>query len=188
MKKQKRKTRTPLSPLSPHGGIIGLEGRQMLNEFRIKRVWECMLAAEARSLYFGDLAVRYTRKRQWITGLSFFSSSGAAATIIAKSPPWVPLVLAVLSAGATAYAMAVNLDRRIATMAKLHSAWAQIATEYDHLWNHAGDMEAEDQLEKIMESEKEPSELATMEAPNNQRLLGKWQGRVFSLYHLADQE
>jgi hypothetical protein len=160
----------------------------MLNEFQVGRVWEGMLTAEARSLYFGDLASRYTRQRQWITGLSFFFSSGAAATIIAKSPLWVPVVLAVLSAGATAYAMAVNLDRRIATMAKLHSAWSQIATTYDHLWNHASDVDAEGQLEKIMESEKEPSELATMEAPNDQKLLGKWQGRVFSLYHLADQE
>ena len=90
-------------------------------------------------------------------------------------------------AGATAYAMAVNLDRRIATMAKLHSAWNQIATEYDRLWNRVDDEDAQNQLEKILEREKEPSELATTEAPNDQDHLGKWQDRVFSLYHLTNQ-
>lgn len=159
----------------------------MLNEFQTTRVWENMLAAEARSLYFGDLATRYTRRKQWITGASFFLSSGAAATIVAKSPQWVPLVLALVSAIATAYAMAVNLDRRIATMAQLHSAWNQIANEYDRLWNHVNDEDAEAQLEKIMEKEKEPSELATTDAPNDQKLLGQWQDRVFSLYHLTSQ-
>jgi hypothetical protein len=159
----------------------------VLNEFQTVRVWENMLSAEARSLYFGDLASRYTRHKQWITGASFFLSSGAAATIIAKAPQWVPLVLALLAAMATAYAMAVNLDRRIAIMAQLHSAWSQIAIEYDRLWNHASDEDAESQLEKIMEREKEPSELATTDAPNDQILLGKWQDRVFSLYHLTSQ-
>jgi hypothetical protein len=159
----------------------------VLNEFQITRVWESMLAAEARSLYFGDLAVRYTHHKQWITGLSFFLSSGAAATIIAQAPQWIPLLLALAVAGATAYSMAVSLDRRTATMAKLHSAWSQIATEYDRLWNHASDEDAESQLEKIMEREKEPSELATTDAPNDQKLLEKWQDRVFSLYHLSGQ-
>jgi hypothetical protein len=57
----------------------------MLSEFQINRVWENMLAAETRSLYFGDLASRYTRKKQWITGLSFFLSFGAAASFIGKA-------------------------------------------------------------------------------------------------------
>lgn len=156
----------------------------MLNEFQQTKAWEGLLNAEVRSLYFGDLASRYTRQKQWITGVSFFFSSGAAATIIGKAPEWVPLVLALTVAGATAYAMAVNLDRRISTMARLHSAWSKIATDYSHLWNHWSDQDAEDQLDKIVNCEAEPSEVATTEAPNNQKLLGKWQDRVFSMYHL----
>ncbi len=156
----------------------------MLNQFQQKNVWEGMLNAETRSLYFGDLASRYTRQKQWITGASFFFSSGAAATIIGKADTSVPVVLSILSALATAYSIAVNLDRKIATMAKLHSAWSQIATDYAHLWNHMGDQDAEIQLDKIVVSERAPSELATTEAPNNQKLLGKWQERVFSMYHL----
>jgi hypothetical protein len=42
-------------------------------------------------------------------------------------------------------------------------------------------------LNKILQSEKEPSEAATTDAPNDQELLGQWQDRVFSLYHLTGQ-
>jgi hypothetical protein len=168
--------------------IIGAGGRiSVLTEFQINRVWENMLAAETRSLYFGDLACRFTRYKQWITGLSFFLSSGAAASLIAKAPEWVPLILALIVAGATAYSMAVSLDRKVGTMVKLHSSWNRIAKEYERLWNHAYAEDAEKQLDIIIQSEKEPSELAATDAPNDQKLLGKWQDRVFAMYHLTDQ-
>src|ERR1700691_1599030 len=158
----------------------------MLNDFQIRRVWEDMLAAETRSLYFGDLASRYARTKQWITGLSFFLSSGAAATVVGKSPEWVPVVLAIAVAVMNAYALAVNLDGKIAMMVKLHGLWHQIGAEYNRLWNHVYDDNAEEQLEKITDSDKEASELATTNAPNDEKLLSKWQDRVFALYHLSD--
>jgi uncharacterized membrane protein len=159
----------------------------VLNEFQTTRVWENMLAAETRSLYFGDLAFRYTRVKQWITGLSFFLSSGAAATLIGKAPGWVPIVLSLVVAVITAYSMAVGLDRKVSTMAKLHSSWNRIAQEYSRLWNHTSDDDAEEQMEKIVRLAVEPSELATTDAPNDQKLLGQWQDRVFSFYHLTGQ-
>lgn len=159
----------------------------MLNDFQIKQVWENMLAAEAISLYFGDLASRYTKRKQWVTGASFFLSSGAAATVIAKAPEWVPVLLALIVAIVTAYSMAVNLDGKILTMAKLHTTWSGIANEYTRLWNHTFDVDAEERLNKIIESEKEPSELATTDAPNDQNLLGKWQDRVFLRYGLTNR-
>jgi hypothetical protein len=159
----------------------------VLNEFQVGEVWQNMLAAETRSLYFADLAARYSRRKQWITGLSFFLSSSAAATVIAKSPTWVPALLAVTVAAATAYSMSVNLDGKVGTMAKLHSAWSRIATDYDRLWNHSYAEDAGDELDRIMQSEKEPSELAATDAPNDEKLLAKWQDRVFRLYHLTNQ-
>lgn len=157
----------------------------MLNQTQIKQVWENMLAAEARSFYFGDLAARYTTIKQWITGVSFFLSSGAAATIIAKGPSLVPLLLSLIAAAATAYSMAARLDSKIITMAKLHSTWNRITTEYEHLWNHTYTEDAEDQLDRIIQLEEGPSELATTEAPNDQKRLGKWQDRVFALRGLT---
>jgi hypothetical protein len=159
----------------------------MLNEFQRNKVWENMLAAETRSLYFGDLASRYTRRKQIITGISFFLASGAAATLVAKSPMWVPLALSIVVALATAYAMAVNLDGKIWTMAKLHSAWTSIVHEYARLWSHTEDPDAKERLDKIVEREREPSQLAAAEAPNDQKLLGTWQDRVIALYRLTGQ-
>jgi uncharacterized membrane protein YecN with MAPEG domain len=157
----------------------------MLNEHQITQVWEGMIGAETRSLYFADLAARYTRQKQIITGVSFFLSSGAAAAIIGKAPSYVPVVLAFVVALCSAYSMAVNLDTRILTLAKLHAAWWQIATRYTRLWNHTGDEDADEQLGAIIDLEQEPSTLAATSAPNNETLLGKWQDRVFAMYHLS---
>jgi len=154
----------------------------MLNEFQTTRVWENMLAAETRALYFADLASRYTREKQWITGVSFFLASGAAASLIGKLPQWVPLVASAAVAVLSAYSMAVGLDRKISTMAKLHSSWNLISLEYQRLWNHPDSDDAEAQLDAVFQREKEPSELGATEAPNNQKLLGKWQEYVFDRY------
>ncbi len=159
----------------------------MLNEHQITVVWENMLAAESRALYFADLASRDTRCKQFITGASFFLSSGAAAAVVSKAPAWIPIMLALFSAVANAYSMAVGLDRRIATMVKLHAVWNRIAKDYDRLWNHTYDDDAEAQFLAITQREIEPSELAATDAPNDQKLLGKWQEYVFSMYHLTNQ-
>ena len=72
-------------------------------------------------------------------------------------------------------------------MAKLYAAWSRISTDYERLWNHAYDEYAETQFDAVNQREIEPSELAATDAPNDQTLLGKWQERVFSMYHLTDQ-
>jgi hypothetical protein len=156
----------------------------MLNEYQTNRVWDNMLAAETRALYFGDLASRYTLQKQWITGMSFLLSSGAVAAIIAKAPPSVPAMLTLVVAAATAYSMATNMDGRMRTMAKLHSAWNQIAALYDHLSNHTDESDAEKQLANILEREREPSELAVLSAPNDEERLKKWERRVFAMHHV----
>ena len=171
-----------------HNGVGGpVIGRCiMLNDFQKQKAWDYMLQAETRALYFGDLASRYTTRKQWITGSTFFLSSGAAATLIGKSPTWVPLLLAVVTALLTAYAMAVNLDGKINTMAKLHSSWNLIKNEYSRLWARTYADDAEATLDRIAVMEVEPSELATTDAPNNQKLLGVWQGRVFTQHGVGN--
>jgi hypothetical protein len=146
-----------------------------------------MLAAETRSLYFGDLATRYTRRKQWITGGSFFLSSGAAATIIARSPEIIPIILALAVAIATAYAMAINLDGKIGTMAKLHASWDSIAADYSRLWSHAYEDDSDKELDEIIKRAREFSELATTDAPNDQKLMDKWESHVFAMHHLTGQ-
>jgi hypothetical protein len=156
----------------------------MLTELQISDVWEGQVSAEVRSLYFGDLASVYTLRKQWITGLSFFLSSGAAATLIAKLPVWVPIALSMIVALITAYAVAVNLDPKIRTMAKLHYAWNQISNDYRRLWNHTYSDDAESELADIQRREMEFSELATTDAPNDSKRMLRWTDQVFKLYRL----
>ena|SRR3982751_1090453 len=99
----------------------------MLTEDQVSEIWDEMIAAEVRSLYFGDLGTRYTKTKQIISGLAFFLSSGAAATMVAKFPSEIPIAMSVLTALATAYSIAVGLDKKATTMAKLYGTWTQIA-------------------------------------------------------------
>jgi len=47
----------------------------MLSEDRITSLWERQIAAEIRSLYFGELAGKYSKRKQAITFVPFFLSS-----------------------------------------------------------------------------------------------------------------
>jgi CBS domain containing-hemolysin-like protein len=151
----------------------------MLTEPQIADVWEGQVSAEVRSLYFGDLANVYSRRKQWITGLSFFLSLGAAATLITKLPEWIPIALSVIVALITAYAVAVNLDSKIRTMAKLHYAWKLIGNDYKRLWSHTYSDDAESELAEIQRREMEISELATTDAPNDTKRMLRWTDQVY---------
>jgi hypothetical protein len=140
-----------------------------------------MVEAEVRSLYFADLARHYTQRKQIISGLSFFLSSAAAATIIAKAPNWVPITLAVIVALATAYSMAVGLDKYISSMTKLHYGWNHLAVDYERLWNHWLDDDAERIHDELVKQGMEMSEQAT-EMPYREELIDKWRDIVYSRF------
>jgi hypothetical protein len=156
----------------------------MLTPEQIEDVWEARISSEVRSLYFGDLASVYSQRKQWITGLSFFLSSGAAATLIAKLPVEFPIVLSTIVAVITAYAVAVNLDSKIRTMAKLHYAWSQIGNDYARLWSHTYSDEAESELGDLQRRGLDLSELAATDAPYDPSRMLRWQDQVFKQYRL----
>ncbi len=141
--------------------------------------------AEVRALYFAALAKRYTRYKQAISGLSLFLSSGAAATIAASSPQWLPLILATVAAVINAYAIAAGIDRRASTMVKLYSTWHQIEADYDFLWNRWYEDVSADRYARLVHRAKEASELGITEAPLDLGLLEKWRVQVYSQYETA---
>lgn len=120
----------------------------MITECQRNVIWENMLAAEVRSMYFAELASCHYRRKQFIVGASFFLSSGAAATLAAKMPNSLPLVLSVIVALLTAYSIAFGLDKRASTMSKLHYQWNHLNADpwarfgwkrqrtSVHSWNH----------------------------------------------------
>jgi len=159
----------------------------MLSENQITSVWERQISAEVRSLYFGELASKYARKKQVITFLVFFLSSGSAATLIAKLPAWVPITLSIIASVITAYTIAVDLDVTIRTMARFHSSWSELALGYESLWSNIHADDAAITFEVLAKRERDLSELATTDAPNNQKRLSYWQDVVFRQHNLLTQ-
>jgi hypothetical protein len=150
-----------------------------LTENEAGRVWTRMAEAEARALYFANLASKYNRYKQIITGVSFFLSSGAAATLIAQLPSWVPILLSLIVAVVTAYSMAIGLDHRIATLTKLHYEWNQLSAEYEHLWNHWRNDDAGEVLDELLRKARDASEIA-IEMPYDEGLVKKWSDIAYS--------
>ncbi len=156
----------------------------MLTEEQVLSVWEHQIAAEVRSLYFAELASRYTVQKQWISGLSFFLASGAAATIVGKFPSWLPVLLACITAALSAYSVARGLDGATRTMAKFHFAWSELAAGYEALWNTTWRDDASARWDGLLAKEIDLSSQASSEAPNNQSRLDHWQQQVFKQHHL----
>lgn len=145
-------------------------------------IWNNRIEAEVRSLYFADLTARYTKRKQIITGLSFFLSSAAAATVVGKTPWYVPVVLSSVVAMATAYSIAVGLDRKVTMLAKLHSEWSSLAYEYGELWPQWYRDDADNIASALVKRARDASTLATTEAPYDSKAMDKWSDHVYSAY------
>ena len=149
-------------------------------------IWEKRIEAEVRSYYFAALAESYTKRKQWLTGSSFFLSSGAAATIVAKSPDYIPIIMALVSALCNAYSIATALDRRISTLAKLKNEWSSLAAEYENLYYHWFDDDSEQVFNELVKRGRDASQLGSTDAaPYNPELMKKWEEWVFARYKVA---
>ena len=159
-----------------------MEVEKAMTEDQAKNdVWTRMIHAEVRSGYFGDLAARYTRHRQVISGLSLLLGSAAFGSFWADSPqvaPWFGLIIAV----SHAYAVAVGLDKRATTAARLYVEWSRLGAEYNWLWHHWWEPEAERAYDELIARARSLSETATTETPTDDRLLSEWIDRVYALY------
>jgi hypothetical protein len=145
-----------------------------LSESQAGRVWTRMVEAEIRSLYFADLATRQTSLKQWITGGSLFLSSGAAATIASNLPFYIPLIMSALTAALSAYSIAAGLDKRISAMVRLHDDWNRLQLEYERLWHHWEDDDAEDTFRKLQDQERILSQAGIEIRPYDEALIDKW--------------
>lgn len=156
----------------------------MLTGAQIEEVWKRQLDAETRALYFADLANWYTAQKKWISALSFFLASGAVVTLLAKTQDWVPVALSIFTAVINAYSSAFGLDSKMRAMAKLYSQNSQLASDYERLWNNVYADDAGSVLDNLIRHDREISEEATTEAPNDQKRMGRWQKYVFTQHGL----
>lgn len=143
-------------------------------------VWNKMHEAKVRSYYFADLASRYSKRKQRITGLSFVFSSSAVATVFTELGPWTPAALGFLVALLTGYSVAVNLDQRVSLFARLHMSWEHLSNEYERLRQHSDEAEAARTYEQLLRRAEELSGEASMEAPYKPKLMERWEEFVYT--------
>jgi hypothetical protein len=65
-------------------------------------------------------------------------------------------------------------------MAQLHHDWAMLSSDYERLWHHWYEEDAESRLAQIQRRDREASQRST-EAPYDESLVDKWQDRVNGL-------
>ncbi len=80
--------------------------------------------------------------------------------------------------------MAVELDKRIATLVDLHCQWNQLSTDYDSLWNHWFKDDAEDRLRDLARRANEASGLG-VKMPFDEKKVDKWMERVYARFRQA---
>jgi hypothetical protein len=160
----------------------------MLTQPQIDQLWEGKMGAEARSCYFADIASRVSTFKRCITGSTFFLSSAAVVTLVSKLPNWVPLTCSVLIAIANGYQIAVGQDSKIKTAGKLHIGWLQLEHDYERLWSHTRDEEAESLLERYLERERELSETAATEIGHENKRWNKWLDKIHKKYKTPEHE
>lgn len=153
----------------------------MLGEEQVRAVWDRLIDAETRTYYFGDLAGSYTRQKQIVTFLSLFLSLGAVVTVLSKAPAWLTASMSIVVALAAAYALAFNLDQKTRIMAELNHSWAEVAFDYERIWENPSTAESEALYKQLDEKVRDLSTTSTTAAPNDQKRMAKWKERVLEL-------
>ena len=154
----------------------------MLTPNQTDGIWRKMAEAEVRALYFAELATRYSLQQRWIASLSFFLSSGACITALGQATPlWVPALLGLSVAALQAYSIGFSLVDQATTAAKLHLGWDHLSDDYERLWNHWYEPDAERILERLQHRGRELSAEAT-KAPYKPDRTEHWARHVYSSY------
>jgi len=145
----------------------------VLTEPQIERLWSLKLAAEARALYFADIANRESAIKRWITGGTFVLGSATLVTLLSSHNRISIFVTAIITI-ANGYQIAVNQESKIKTAGKLHLAWERLECDYDSLWSHVHDADAEQKFLLLQERERDLSETAATEIGHNAKHWNFW--------------
>src|SRR6266404_7853807 len=109
-----------------------------MTDLQVQRLWEGMLLSEMRSLYFADLAARYNAHQRYATWAIMVATSGTFAALVAPLHDqfgWLPPLLAFGATALSYYLVATQNQRRAVDASELHYKWAQLAAEYQAIWD-----------------------------------------------------
>lgn len=153
----------------------------MLSEYQLNLVWEGLLGAEIRAAYFADLSHRLVRLQKWLTLGSLLLSSGAGVSLLYTALPpryaWVRPTLAFLAAGLGLWSLVAKNERGSIDAANLHARWAELALEYEGIWQDTTQEDVQEKLSKLRTRELDLSQSSTS-LPDNDGMMKKAQALV----------
>ena len=149
-------------------------------ESETEQVWEAMRAAKVRSLYFGEILSRYTKRKQWVQGISLAFSSGAVLTAIGRVGPEWTSVLAAIVAIANVWAISTNLDQQLLTLTALRTSWEALRIKYSDVWSRWYEDGAARRFKALEHRANDLGMVATTGAPWDERAVARWERFVDS--------
>ena len=117
-----------------------------------KIVWEEMVYSNMRASYFGDLVRVYQERDKWIRVAVLLLTSGSMATAMLGLDQNVKLVLPVLATIGSLWLLLSQYSTLSRDASELCMEWGNIAKEYERIWNHLDEPDAEASYERIYEN------------------------------------
>jgi hypothetical protein len=106
------------------------------------RVWQSLIAAEVRSVYYGRIASRLHSQERWaVFGVTFFSTTTFVAIVSKWQIPHLAEAVSLLSAAIGGYVALVQKNKTAALASSLCRTWGEVQDEYDLLWQQLGQIE-----------------------------------------------
>ena len=139
------------------------------------KVWQAMRAARVRSLYFGDMLSRYSRRKQWVQGVSLGFSSGAVIAALGESWQQAAPALAAVVAIANAWSISANLDQKTLTLAALRTSWETLRIEYSELWAQWYADDATNRFAALQRRGNDLGMVASSGAPWDPKAVARWE-------------
>ena len=116
-----------------------------------KIVWEEMLCGNMRANYFAELLRTYQRRDKWLRVGILVASSGAVATALPEISAWTKLLAPILAVSGSIWLLISQYSSLARDAADLHSGWSGLARDYERLWSHLDDPQAEAKFHQIYE-------------------------------------
>jgi hypothetical protein len=135
------------------------------------RLWEEMVYANMRANFFGELVRVYQNWDKWLRLGVLVLSSGSAATTLASLPIELRLALPVLATGASLWLFVSQYSTMSRDASDLNTAWEEIASRYEYLFNHLHEEGTEESFYKVFESAGKLSSKAAKFPQSGKRLL-----------------
>lgn len=161
-----------------------MEQLPALTEHQQKRLWDDLVLAEARTLYFGELATQYHNTQRWLTCGLLVASSAAVAGLLPWLPTWFAPVFSLVTAAVGIYSTVSNYQKKGLDASEISARWSRKAKAYERLWE---DMYRDDVLQRLNEIEDSDPELPRAGqalGPYEKDRMVRWQDHVERMRHV----